>query len=130
MPRQRPRLVVINIWEDTALWLMARIKGNSGTNINQASVSGISVKVFDATNNNTETYSGTLTVSEVVFDDLQTADTRWTADTTGYNFGATIPAEAFASGGSQYVVEVLFTPTSGANYVLVAQVLTDELLTS
>lgn len=119
------------VFEDSGLYLMARVKGNAGTNITQGTIASIALKVYDRTADNEEVYSAALTVSAVVFNTLQTGalDPRWTKDIHGYNFGAAVPASAFATGGHTYRVEVVFTPSSGDQFALVADVHALELLT-
>jgi hypothetical protein len=113
--------------------LMDRVQGNAGTNITQASISTISYSVYryatrddaEAAQDGTEVVAATsLTVSAVVYDTLQTSS-PWssTQDSTGYNFrynsvAADRPA---VDGGGTYWhrFDVLFTPPSGAPFVLV-----------
>lgn len=124
-------ILMVTIFEDTGLWLAGRTKGNVGTNITQASISSIALKVFDLEDSNTEVYSAALVVSSTVFDTLQTTalDPRWSKDSRGYNFATTIPASAFPL-GRKYRVEIVFTPTSGEKFAAVAEVNVKELYSS
>ena len=97
-------LIEFAVWEDSGASLMARITGNDATNIQQADVTTIAYTVSSLATDadtgvvtGTETATGTLTVSSVVFDTLQT-DARWTLDSTGYNFRWDVPASIFATG--------------------------------
>ena len=100
--------------EDSGASFMARIYGNDGAVIVQASISSIAYKVFNFKTSKTAPVSeGALTVSSVVFDTLQT-DARWTEDSTGYNFRWDAPATIFTTGGDVYLIEIKFTPASGA----------------
>lgn len=103
-------------FEDAGVTFLARIKGNDGSNITQASLSSIAYTVTDMADAST-VISGTLTISAVVFDALQTG-ARWTVDSTGYNFLWAAPATLAPTGGRKYRVELLFTPASGAVFVL------------
>lgn len=100
------------VMEDGGAQTMARVLANDATNAQQADISSITYKVFDIDNSNTETATGTLTVSDVIFDTLQT-DARWSVDTTGYNFRHEVPATAFPTGGNRYQIEYKCTPASG-----------------
>lgn len=117
--------------EDHPFVAMARIVGTAATAITQSSLTAIAYRVDrysskdDAFNRigGTEVVDDTsLTVSSVIFNTLQT-DNDWGADSTGYNFKATIPASAFptshnASNQVQwYVVEVWCDPTSGDDFL-------------
>jgi len=117
-----------SIWEDSGCFLMARILGNDGNAITQASVSSISYVIHNITSDVAVT-SGSLTVSDVVFDTLQTDD-RWTADDTGYNFGHAALASWFATPDVTYRVEYKFTPTSGQVFFAVFEVTSNALYTS
>lgn len=122
--------------------LLARVRGAAGSLITQSSISTITYSVSNLTAGTTSG-STSLTVSAVVFNDLQQDDPRWTKDSAsdpgidgsyGYNFAATIPATAFAvsvldSDASdpvpdqvRYQVDVVFTPTSGQPFRLVFKV--------
>lgn len=115
-------------FEDGGIVLMARVLGWSGTAINQASVTSIALKVFEyatereaiANTNGTEItgVGGSLTVSDVVYDALQTA-APWTKDSTGYNVRYDAPATCLPNGGKWYRFEFKVTPASGAAYWLV-----------
>lgn len=117
------------IFEDTSLTVMARIKGNAGTNITQASLSSITCRSYDSSD--TLVVSPTVTISSSVFDTLQTEDDdpRWTKDSTGYNFAFTIPAAAFPS-PQLYRVEFKFTPAVGDPFFLVLRVNAQDILQS
>jgi hypothetical protein len=125
--------ITATIWEDEGLFLMARVLGNAGTAITQASLTAITYGVYDvATGTATVTAGTALTISSVVFNTYQVTavDPRWTLDTTGYNFATSIPASAFPTGGATYQVEILFDPASGENFWLVARVTAKALFTS
>lgn len=119
------------VYEDSGAYLMARVIGNAGTMITQASLSALTYKVFDLNSDApfTPTQSGSLTVSAVVFDTLQT-DARWSADSTGYNFGHVIPAAWLTDGGHVFKIEYRFTPVSGEVFHVVFQLTTVDLLGS
>lgn len=117
------------VWEDGGAFFMARVTGRDAANITQAVVSSISYKVYDLKElPPTEKASGTLTVSSVIFDSLQT-DSRWT-DSTGYNFRHEMPAASFPNGDRNYQVEYLFTPTSGEVFWVIFKVNAKEVHTS
>lgn len=102
-----------------AFTTLARVVGNAAAAITQASLSSISYKIFNESSDTPDTAveTGTLTVSSVVFDTLQT-DARWTKDTTGYNFRNVVAGTNITGDGRRYLVEYLFTPTSGAAFVV------------
>lgn len=107
-------MLFCSVWEDSSLTLMARITGNAGTNITQASLSALTCRVFDSDDDNEEILPApTITIAATVFDTLQTSDPRWTVDTTGYNFKFTIPAANFPTGPRRVQWQFKFTPTSG-----------------
>ena len=108
------------IWEDASVALMARITGADGTAIAQADVSTITYAVYDthSTTKNTATTSGSVVVADDVFDTLQT-DSRWSVDSTGYNFRHDIAATVFTVGGHVYEVEYKFTAATAEVYWVV-----------
>lgn len=107
--------------------LMARILGNAGTPITQATLSGITYTIRDLTAQTTVASAQALTVSSVVYDSLQQEDPRWDLDAAGYNFLAVIPASWFTDydvdedtgvvTSHRYQVDVEFTPVSGQPFV-------------
>lgn len=101
------------IFEDSAAICMARVLGNAGTAITQADIDSITCKVYDLADTASAVDEPTVTVSNAVFDALQTSDPRWTEDDTGYNFLFVVPATAFPEGGKEYRVEFKFSPASG-----------------
>ena len=125
-------VVKVLIWEDASCTVFARIRGNTGAYVTQASLTSIACKVFDLDNANTQVSAPTVTISSAVFDTLQTSsnDVRWTIDTTGFNFRFTVPASAFPLGERNYRVEVVFTPTSGDVFAVVYTVHSQGLFSS
>lgn len=119
-------------WEDAGLVLMARVTGNDGANITQASLSSVTLYVYDLSDVANPTVDGVAqTVSSVIFDTLQTSadDSRWTLDSVGYNVRISVPASAFPD-SSRYRIEVVFAPASGDNFPLVAIATVQNLLSS
>lgn len=119
------------VFEDGGATFLARVLGNAGTAITQATITSITYAVYDlsTTTPTTAVISGTLVVASTVFDTLQT-DARWTADSTGYNFLHAMPATAFPTGKHQYKVEYKVTPTSGAVFWIVFEGFAEGVLTS
>ena len=117
--------------EDGGAIFLARVLGAAGTAINQASISSITVKVFDldVTDPDTSVYNATLTVSAVVFDTLQT-DAIWTEDSVGYNFKHAMSASAFPTGDHNYRIEYKFTPASGEIFWVLYEVFATNVRTS
>lgn len=95
---------------------MARVEAD-GSLITQATVSSITWKSFDLCDRDTTVGSGTLTVTDVVFDSLQTDD-RWTEDSTGYNFRHDVPGTNQADGDTIYRYEYKVTMTAGGVFYL------------
>ncbi len=120
----------------TDVTLLARVVGNLGTPVTQATISAISWQVSDLTLG-TVLGTGTFVVASVIFNSLQQADTRWVRDSAtqlgvdkawGYNFLAVIPASAYAGPAliamaNAYLPDVLqadvtITPTTGNPFKL------------
>ena len=107
---------------------MGRVLGNDGAYLTQAVTSSITYLIHDITAG-ADIASGSLTVSSVIFDTLQT-DGRWTEDDTGYNFGHAVQAAWFATPDHTYRVEYKFTPSSGQVFWVVFELMTSAIYTS
>lgn len=99
------------MFEDSSSTFMCRMLASDGSAAQQADVTSIAYSVYDRTGG-AVVISGTLTVSSVVFDTLQTG-APWTLDSTGYNFKATLAATAYPTGGRLYRVEFKWTFADG-----------------
>ena len=111
--------------------LLARVLGQNGAPITQATITSIAWTLTDLTAG-AALASGTFTVASAVFDSLQ-LDPRWAADGVGYNFLGTLAASNFAlaspSAGvpgqapapRRYQCDVAFTPASGEAFRVVFQ---------
>ena len=109
-----------HVFEDTSPTWVERVVGQDAAAITQASITSIAYKVYNPDADETEVVAdGTLTVSTVVYDTLQTSDSRWTKDTTGFNFLWAVPATLFPTGSKRVRVDVLFTPASGGVFAIV-----------
>lgn len=119
------------VWEDSAPTLLARIKKADGNYVTQAALTSITCKVYDlqGTTPDTATATPTVTIASSIFDTLQTGG-MWTADSTGYNFSHTQESTIFANGDHTYLVEYLFTPTSGGAWWVVFEVYVRAVKTS
>lgn len=119
------------IWEDAGATLMARIVGQDGSNITQASLTAITCKVFDLNSATPDTAVSTpsITIADVVFDTLQT-DSRWSFDTTGYNFRHSPSSANFSAGDHRYRIEYKFDPVSGDDFFVVFEVMAHPVRTS
>ena len=111
------------VWEDSGATLMARVVGQDAANVTQASLTSIAYKVFDldGLTPGTATATGTLVVADTIFDTLQTSDSRWTIDSTGFNFLDVVAGAAanLATGDHRYRIEYVFTPASGQVFTAV-----------
>ncbi len=114
------------IWEDTGVSLMARVKVPTGNNMTIEDISSIDYSVYDQSAPTTAIKAGILNVSSVVFNSLQT-DARWQEDNTGYNFRWDVPAANFPNGARRYRLEVKMTPFNGEPFHLVWEVVTKNL---
>ncbi len=110
------------VFKNGTATFMARVVGAGEAAITQTDLASIvhSVYTLDPADPDAQTvvegHDGVaLVVTDVIFDTLQT-DSRWTADTTGYNFLYEIDVssnEAFEVRGAQYLVHFGLTPNSG-----------------
>ena len=121
-------VVKASIWEDGGVTNLARVKGQTGANITQASISSIRREIFDRTVPAT-VGTTTLTIATAVFDTLQTGG-PWSKDTTGYNFKDAIGSTNFANGDRRYRVQYKFTPASGAAFWVVYELYAKALVTT
>ncbi len=113
---------------------MAQVVGAGDVAITQATIASIvyTVSTLDPDDPDAETVvSGhdgvALTVADVVYDTLQTSDSRWTVDTTGYNFLYEIDVssdEAFPVRGNKYLVKFELTPTEDGQVIDVPFIVT------
>lgn len=85
-----------------------------GETATQSDISSIAYVVLN-TDGTTYAAGGSLTVSAVMFDTLQT-DGRWSEDSTGYNFRHDVAHTVITAVG-QYVIKYTFT-TSGGSQVI------------
>lgn len=134
------KIQVFSAVEDGGVTLMSRILGNAGTAITQASISTLTLKVFECTSeadalnavgDEVVGVGGSLTVSTHVYDTLQTA-VPWnsTEDAVGYNFRYDAPVTCLPTGGRWYRFEFKFTPASGAAFWERVVVFADPVATS
>jgi hypothetical protein len=103
----------VPVFEDSGFHLMARLMRNDGNVCPSGDFSAIDLNVFDIDRDWKVVDSSTLTIANVFFDVLQT-DSRWTKDSTGYNFRHAVAASSMIQGDSTYRYEFKFTATSGA----------------
>jgi len=119
MPRARNKTFAA--WEDGGATVLARIVGNDGSVVTQASLTSIAYLVYDKSSA-ANVITGSVTIATSVFDTLQDDD-RWPdTEPTGYNFRHALPATAFPTGGHEYQVEYKVTPDSGEVFYIVCEV--------
>ena len=120
------------VFERSGCQLMARMVGNAGAFVTQASLSSITYKLFDLSSATPDTTvaSGTVTISGNVYDTVQTPalDPRWTRDSIGYNFRYAAPGSWFTPGDHVFRIEFTFTPTSGEVFYALFQPTARNLL--
>jgi hypothetical protein len=95
---------------------MARFAINIGGNKTYAQQSHIALITWKSYDRDTLIQQGTFVPSQVIFNSLQTG-TVWTADRTGYNFGAVLSRTALPEGRKTYRVPVNVILT-GSGYSL------------
>ena len=121
-------------FEDSGITLMRRILApDDGAAAQQSDISSIALTVTDE-ETQTKTVDGlALTVSDVIFNSLQTSDARWNnngGDSDGYNFLHEVPGSAFPNGNRTYRVEYWCTPATGQAFPVVFAVPVKELRVS
>lgn len=119
------------VWEGATAVFLARVQAADGALITQSSVSSIAVRVFNKTpsSSKTPTLNTTANVATTIFNTLQ-LDSRWTADSLGFNFEFKTPPSAFPIGGRIYMIEILITATNGDILPVVFEVQAGNLFTS
>jgi hypothetical protein len=83
------------IREDSAFSVLLRIE-HDGANAVQADIDSIEYQIFPHYSTTAHTTATALTVSDVIYDTLQTDDI-WDEDATGYNFRHDVAATTFPS---------------------------------
>lgn len=118
-------------WEGSSAIYMARIINDDGEILTQSDVSSINYYLYDldGATPSTPTQSGTLSAASTVFDTLQT-DSRWTKDSTGYNFRHTLTAAWLADGDHTYRMEYVIVTTGSATITAVAEITTKNVRSS
>ena len=108
---------------------MAYILGTNGSAITQATLTSINLTIY--------TQSGTtltivvaqaaVTISAAIFDTVQT-DANWDSNrfATGYNFRHQA-TYTFPTAGTLYVMDYLFDPTSGSDFIRRFRYRTEEV---
>lgn len=117
------------IWEDDSPTFLARLMvdaSNTLTAIQQSDLSSITYAVYYRT---TEIGSGTLTISSVVYNTLQTG-TIWSRDSTGFNMKVSLSSNLFPTGNREYRVEFTFTLAGGSKFHLVYDIFARALRSS
>lgn len=115
-----------SVFKNGSAVFMARVVGNNGVAINQASISAAEYSVYlvEAGTDDDDVVVAShdavaLTVASIIFDTLQTTDTAWTlagGDATGYNLRYEIDVatvQAFTIADRYYRVIFKLTPVSG-----------------
>lgn len=127
--------------EDGGVTLMDRVLGGNGSAVTQSTFGSITLKVFehdkqeDAENaqNGTELtgIGGTLTVSNVIYNTLQTA-APWnsTADAVGYNFRYDADETHLPNGSKWYRFEFRLVPAVGPAFWVKWVVFAEPMATS
>jgi len=124
-------IIKFDIFEDSPATILARVVAlDDGDPIQQADLTSITCAIFDTLDTETVLSTPTLVVANVIFDTLQTSNSRWTEDTTGYNFDFTIPASSFPSGDRIYRAEFKFTDTGSSVTWVIAEIHTIPVFTS
>lgn len=129
------------VFEDSSAWLLARVVGMANTNITQASIASITLRVYSRAPESTAVddpavvASRTLVKADVVFDSLQT-DSGWDVtkdpDGLGFNLKVEVLATDIPQGSEKYRFELRFTDTStpAKSWPVVVEVPTEGLYTS
>lgn len=109
-------VVTGRVWADDPATCLGRILSPAGDYLVQSDVTSATWTVYDLDDAKAVEGTGSLTVSSVIFDTLQTDDI-WTEDTTGYNFKSTISGTYLPDAGHNYRIVFAFVTSSGTFHV-------------
>lgn len=96
---------------------MAYVTDTDGTPLTQSDVSSISYQVTERDTGVVVLSATSLTVSAVIFNELQTP-AIWTVDETGYNFRHDAPGTTVPQGGRWYRFEYTLTLSGGGTRLI------------
>ena len=101
--------------EGSSPTIMGNFLIHDGSSAVQSDITSISYSVWDVDDPSVVilTDDPALNVGEVFYDTLQT-DSRWTVDSTGFNFAWATPITICPDGGKTYIVQFTTTPAVGA----------------
>lgn len=94
--------------------LRYRVVKDDETVITQADVDSIAIYVYEVESGETVIDAESLSVSDSIFDELQS----WDKDSVGYNVKINVAGSYLPGGGKTYRVEVKVTPTVGEAFYL------------
>lgn len=127
------------VFEDSGAYLLARIRGTTGSLITQASLTAINLRVYESeavpessdADDPAVVAARDLVISSCVFDTLQT-DSGWdtAADPDGFNLKVEILPADLPKGGKNYRFEIKFTNASDKVWHFVAAIPTEGLYRS
>ncbi len=124
MPAGAKSLVAV-VWEKSGWAIAARVYDlASGAAVTQATFSNpgtITYRLYQMDGNTPRELTASaqsLTVSDVIFDTMQTNSIIWPVDSTGYNFKWTVPDTLIKRAG-KHKIEIFFQPSSGSGFPLV-----------
>ena len=117
------------IYEDGGADFLARVIAPNGNSASSGNTNTITYAVFDLDCDNIANPVSSGSLALTVLSGLKT-DSRWTVDSTGYNFKDSRTPSDFPAGGHTYRVEYLFTPVSGQPFFVCFEVTTVRVYTS
>lgn len=106
--------------QDTGFQVLGHILGINAQPVKQAQLTSISVKVYDSLDISSAVVDTTLTISDVIFDTLQ-SDNRWCYE-DGYNFLHKVSAAYTPNGWRTYKYFYTFNPTTGDDWKVLGEV--------
>lgn len=105
---QEPLIVQALVWQGSDCLLLARCRSILGPYITQASLSSITLTVWDKNEQYVVYGPVNLSISSTVFNTLQTNPVLWTEDVIGYNFLYQLEGSLAFPNADDYKVNVLF----------------------